>query len=335
MPAKFPAAVPDVQAASFLPLVADQLVAVEEVFRSRLQSDVPLIDEAGAYIADGGGKRVRPALLLLAAQILDRDNEEAVTYAAVVELIHTATLIHDDVVDHSGLRRGQETPNRKWGNSRTVLLGDWVYTSAMHLALKHGNVEVLRALVQATLRMTEGELLTLERRGARDLSLDEYYQIIRRKTAHLFSAACYVPSLMAPTTAETGQALQTYGMELGLCFQIKDDLLDFTSESATVGKPTLADLREGKLTLPVLLMLPRLTPGERGAVFAVLEDGGFERTSEDFVLELVAREGTIEETERRASEHGRAAREAILKLPSCPARDALEAAPDFLLHRRS
>ncbi len=325
--------------AAFLPLIASELEQVEELFRARLASDVSFIDDAGTYIAAGGGKRVRPALLLLVARAIDRLGEEAVTYAAVVELIHTATLVHDDVVDHSGLRRGQATPNQKWGNSRTVLLGDWIYTTAMHLALRHDRVDVIRTLVEATLKMTEGELLTLERLGAPDLTLDEYYRIIRRKTAHLFAAACQVPTLIDPDSArqssELGDSLRSYGMELGLCFQLKDDLLDFTAVSDDLGKPSLADLREGKLTLPVLLSLPKISDQERQRIFQVMKDRSFDRIPAEQVLDIIAREGTVEQATQIAEQHGQNALEALSKIPASSARNALEAAPDFVLHRRS
>ncbi|MDX1644587.1 MAG: polyprenyl synthetase family protein, partial [Thermoanaerobaculia bacterium] len=180
----------------FLRLIEAELLATEEIFHRSLATDVPFIRDAGEYIFQGGGKRVRPALLLLAAKLLGRDGEEETTYGAVVELIHTATLIHDDIIDHSTLRRGQKTPNHLWGNSRTVLLGDWLYTTAMRLALEHDNLAVIKTLVEATLRMTEGELLTLERLGRVDVTVDEYFQVIERKTAALFGAACFLPSLI-------------------------------------------------------------------------------------------------------------------------------------------
>lgn len=323
------------RAADFLGLIDGPLEDVEDVFRRRLASDVPLIDHAGEYIARGGGKRVRPALLLLVAKALDRLGPEAVTYAAVVELIHTATLVHDDVVDHASLRRGRQTPNQRWGNSRTVLIGDWIYTTAMHLALEHDQVDVIRTLVAATLKMTEGELLTLERRGAPDLTLDEYYRIIRRKTAHLFAAACEVPSMIEPATPDLRQGLREYGMELGLCFQLKDDLLDFTADSSEIGKPALADLCEGKLTAPILLLLPRLSEAERKPILDVLEDRSFERVSADEILAMVEREGTIEKTAELAAEHARRAQAALEPLAAGAAREALQAAPDFVLNRRA
>lgn len=321
--------------ARFLASVADKLIQTEELFRTHLASEVPFIRDAGVYLADSGGKRVRPALLLLTARLLGHDSDEEVTYAAVVELVHTATLIHDDVIDHASLRRGQETLNALWGNSQTVLLGDWIYTTAMEMALTHDNVEVIRELCRATLRMTEGELLTLQRLGAMDLTADEYFRIIERKTAHLFAAACSIPCLMHPRSPDASAALARYGRNLGRCFQLVDDLLDFTAQESELGKPVLSDLKEGKLTLPLILLLPRVDGGARQLVEQVLEDRAFRRTAPEQVLELVAREGTLEEVEEMAHEYAEKARRALEGFPLSDAREALELAPEFVLHRRS
>jgi octaprenyl-diphosphate synthase len=316
-------------------LVTRELVATEEVFRTQLHSDVPFIHEAGIYLSSGGGKRMRPALLLLAAKLLDRASEEAVTYAAVVEYIHTATLIHDDIIDHATLRRGKQTINHLWGNNQTVLLGDWLYTNAMQMALSHGNLAVVSTLCDATLRMTEGELLSFARLGSIDLTRDEYFSIIERKTARLFAAACSIPAIMEPRDAAAERALKTFGAKLGLCFQLVDDLLDFTGQQSEVGKPVLSDLKEGRLTLPLLLALPRLDAIRRRWVEAVLEDRAFVRVAPEQILELVAAEGTIEEVEILADGLAAEARDALAFLPAVEAREALEFAPEFVLHRRS
>ena len=324
----------------FLALIGDKLVATEEVFRAHLASDVPFIHHAGDYLARSGGKRMRPALLLLVARLLGHDSDEEVTYAAVVEFIHTATLIHDDVIDHATLRRGQTTVNELWGNSLTVLLGDWLYTNAMRMALSHGNLAVVRELCDATLKMVEGELLALQRLGSIDLSVDEYFGIIDRKTAHLFAAACSVPCLIPSRgpqrlDAEAAQrALRRYGKSLGTCFQLVDDLLDFTASEAELGKPVLSDLKEGKLTLPLILLLPRVGPGERRLVQQVLEDRAFERVGPEQVLDVVRREGTVDEVEEMAHDFAEEAREALSPFAPGDARDALELAPDFVLNRR-
>ncbi len=319
----------------FVDLVADKLVATEALFRRHLDSDVPFIRQAGEYIAQGGGKRVRPALTLLAARLLGHDGEEEITYGAVVELIHTATLIHDDIIDHAGLRRGQPTLNNLWGNNLTVLLGDWIYTKAMQMALSHGRIEVVQRLCDATLRMTEGELLAFQRLGAIDLTTDEYFEIIDRKTAHLFAAACSIPALIQPSRAEAGPVLDRYGRELGICFQLVDDLLDFTAREAELGKPVLSDLKEGKLTLPLILLLPRVTAAERRLIEMVLEDRSFARVSPQQILELVRSQGTLEEVTEMAEGHAAQARRELQFFAPSDARDALEFAPDFVLYRRS
>jgi octaprenyl-diphosphate synthase len=324
----------------FLTLIGDKLAAAEEVFRRHLASDVPFIDHAGDYLARSGGKRMRPALLLLVARLLGHEGEEEVTYAAVVEFIHTATLIHDDVIDHAALRRGQTTVNELWGNSLTVLLGDWLYTNAMRMALAHGNLEVVRELCDATLKMVEGELLALQRLGAIDLTVDEYFGIIDRKTAHLFAAACSVPCLIPPSRPQriepeaAYRAMRRYGKSLGTCFQLVDDLLDFTASEAELGKPVLSDLKEGKLTLPLILLLPRVGAGERRLVQQVLEDRAFERVAPEQVLAVVAREGTVEEVEEMAHDFAEEARLALEPFAESDAREALELAPDFVLNRR-
>ncbi len=278
---------------------------------------------------------MRPALVLLSATMLGHDSDEEVTYAAVVELIHSATLIHDDIIDHATLRRSKPTVNRIWGNSKTVLLGDWLYTTAMSMALSHGNLEVVRRLCEATLQMTEGELLALDRLGAIDLSREEYFAIVERKTAHLFAAAASVPALMKPDRPEAVEVLAAYGRALGTCFQLVDDLLDFTARERELGKPVLSDLKEGKLTLPLLLALPRLDATRRGWIESVLEDGAFSRVEAGSILELVEAEGTLEETLELAQGYARSAQEQLAFFPASDARDALELAPDFVLNRRN
>ena len=317
-----------------LELIADKLEATEQVFQRNLASDVPFVPQAGEYLLAGGGKRMRPALLLLSARLLGRDSDEEVTYAAVVEMIHTATLIHDDIIDHSELRRGRKTINALWGNSLTVLLGDWLYTRALQKALSHGNLAVIRHLCEATLKMTEGELLAQQRLGALDLTVDEYFRIIDRKTAQLFAAAASIPSLMEPADAVAGEALASYGKALGTCFQLVDDLLDFTSSERELGKPVLGDLQDGKLTLPLILLLPRVDAARRRAIENVLEDRGFERTASAEILELVAGEGTLDEAAEMAAAWAETARQALAGLPANEAREALELAPDFVLNRR-
>lgn len=319
----------------FLALVADKLARTEVCIHEHLGSDVPFIEEAGRYLASAGGKRLRPAMLLLASRLLGHDSEEEITYATVVEFIHTATLVHDDVIDHASLRRGRRTIHELWGNNRTVLLGDWLYTTAMNLALSHGNVEVIRRLCHATLGMTEGELLVLQRLGAIDVSVAEYFDIIERKTARLFAASCSVPALVGRHDPVADGALRRYGQKLGLLFQLVDDRLDFTAREDEVGKPVLSDLKEGKLTLPLILALPRMGPEERERIAKVLADRSFERVAPGEILELVRREGTLEEVDQRARDLAAEAVAELAVFSSSDARDALEFAPHYVLHRRA
>jgi octaprenyl-diphosphate synthase len=315
--------------------IADKLAATEALIRTRVTSDVPFVERAGEYLFAAGGKRMRPALLLACARLLGRDSDEEVTYAAVVEFIHAATLVHDDIIDHSDLRRGRRTVNSMWGSDLTVLLGDWLYTTAMRMAIEHDNLAIIDLFCGATLRMTEGELLVLERLGAPDFGVEEYFDVIDRKTAALFSAACAAPALMHPARPEAREPLAAYGRALGVCFQIVDDLLDFTASEATLGKPVLSDLREGKLTLPILLAMPRLTPFDRAKVEHVLVDRAFRRSTADEILELVTREGTLAEAREHAEHWAEQARQALDSLPEGDARPTLAAAVDFVLDRRA
>ncbi len=333
--ARLPKASEPPDAARFLELIGGKLLATEALLRQTLDADIPFIREAGGYIFDGGGKRVRPALLLLANRALGNEGDEDVTYATVVELIHTATLIHDDIIDHASLRRSRATLNSLWGNSLTVLLGDWLYTKAMRMALSHGNLEVIQALCAATLKMTEGELLSLQRLGEMDLTVEEYFDIIERKTAHLFAAACSIPSLIPPQRPEHRESLRRYGRCLGICFQLVDDLLDFTARESELGKPVLSDLREGKLTLPLIMLLPRLEARCRRPIETVLEDRSFERVAAAEILDLVTSAGALEEVEEMAEGYAADAQQQLAALPAGEARDALEYAPDFVLRRRT
>lgn len=324
-----------VPAARILELIGAELAATEEVLRQRLASDVPFIQKAGEYLFRGGGKRMRPALLLLCARLLGRRSSEEITYAAVVEMIHTATLVHDDIIDHAALRRGRRTLHSVWGANLSVLVGDWLYSKAMRMAIEHDNLRVIDLMCDATLRMTEGELLVLERLGAIDLGADEYFDIIDRKTARLFAAACSVPAVMRPARPEAFEPLERFGRALGTCFQLVDDLLDFTARQEELGKPVLSDLKEGKLTLPLILALPRLSSAERGKVEAVLEERAFGRVAPAEILELVRREGTLEETAALAERHAAEARAALADFPDSEFRRALELAPDYVLGRRA
>jgi len=238
----------------FEPIRGD-LEKVEREFGRHLQSQVDLIPRIGKYIQTSGGKRVRPAVLLMVSRLCGYTGDRAVLHAAVVEFIHTATLVHDDIIDDSELRRGRLAVHSQWGNDITVLLGDFLYIKAMSLALSQDSLDIVRLLCDATLRMIEGEIYQLTKNGDIDISEDEHFDIIRRKTAYLFSASAQIGGMLGTATPEQLRALRDYGFHLGIAFQLMDDLLDFTGDSAALGKPVGGDLREGKLTLPVIRLL--------------------------------------------------------------------------------
>jgi octaprenyl-diphosphate synthase len=314
-------------------LVEDDLVRVEALFEEHLRSDVGLVGEIGRYILQGGGKRIRPALLLLACRLCGYRGDRAVLLASVVEFIHTATLLHDDIIDEATVRRGRRSVNSRWGNDITVLLGDYLYTKSMAMALSQDNLKVLRLLSDVTLRMIEGELLEIEGNG--DLHVDEgaHLDIIRRKTADLFSACLRIGAILGEVGEERERALANYGLNLGICFQMVDDLLDFTADEKVLGKPVASDLREGKLTLPVIYLLRRAGPDAAETVSLVLADRGFERVSRDEFLKLVREHGALDEARAAAERYAEAARRDLLSFERSPYREALSALPDFILAR--
>ena len=233
------------RAERLIELIAPKLQLVDEELRRNFQSQIKTIGDVGEHILAGGGKRLRPALLLLVSKMLRYDGYRDVIYGAVVEFIHTATLVHDDIIDEAAIRRGRTSINYRWGNQLTVLVGDYIFMHSMSMALAEGNLDILRLLSNVTIRMIEGEILGLEQNGRADLSLDDYFDIVSRKTAALFGACCRIPAYLVDLPDPAASALFNYGKNLGICFQVIDDLLDFTSSTEVLGKPALSDL-EGR-----------------------------------------------------------------------------------------
>src|SRR6266581_3379636 len=249
----------------FDPIRTD-LQAVDREFDRHVQSQVDLIPKIGRYIQTSGGKRVRPAVLLMAARLGGYSGERAVLNASVVEFIHTATLVHDDIIDGADLRRGRLAVHSRWGNDITVLLGDYLYIKSMALALMHDALEIIRLLCDVTLRMIEGELYQLTKNGDADITEDEHFEIMRRKTAFLFGGCAQIGGMLGKVPAEREQALREYGFNLGVAFQLVDDLLDFTGDAEAVGKPIGSDLREGKVTLPLIHLLGHAKDSRPGKI---------------------------------------------------------------------
>jgi len=314
-------------------LVEDDLGKVEEIFRTQVRSDVPLVGEIGRYVQEGGGKRVRPALLLLASRLSGYRGERAVTLASTVEFIHTASLLHDDIIDEATTRRGRRSVNSRWGNDITVLLGDFLYTKAMGMALSQDNLRILRLLSDVTLRLIEGEILEIERNGNMRVTVEDHVDTIRRKTADLFAACTRIGAILGALGEAREAALASYGLNLGLCFQMVDDLLDFTAEEKTLGKPVANDLREGKVTLPMIFLLRRGGDAAEAQVRTVLEDRAFSRVSRDELVRLARDCGALEEARAMAERYADEARASLLAFEPSPYREALDALPGFILAR--
>jgi octaprenyl-diphosphate synthase len=316
-----------------------KLTDVESVLIERTRSAIPTIALIGDYLVEGGGKRIRPALLLLGSHMLGYEGSRDVRYAAMIEFLHTATLVHDDIIDDAQLRRGRPSVNRRWGNELTVLFGDFLYMKSMEIALEEGDLRVLSVLSEVTLRMTEGEIIGAERRGFLDLTLEGYLDIVRRKTALLFAGACKIPSFLVASafgeSAETwGARLWEYGLALGIAFQLQDDLLDYTAKESDLGKPVLSDLKEGKLTLPLLLCLPQATRVERKLIETVVKEEGFDSVQPGQVLEIVHRLDALERAHRVAESHAERAREIAASFPDTASREGFLLAAEYAANRR-
>lgn len=316
-----------------LGLVEQDLLRVERVFRDEFLSDLKVISDVASHVRDAGGKRIRPALLLLASRLFSHSSDRMITLGAVVEYIHTATLLHDDVIDEAATRRGRKSANSRWGNKTTVLIGDFLYTKSMAMALTQDNLGILRLLSDVTLRMIEGQVLEIEREADLAVREDQHIDIIRRKTADLFAACMRIGAILGNASEEKEQALSAYGLALGLAFQMKDDLLDFTASEKSLGKPVGLDLREGKLTLPVIYMMEAGDAEVRTKVEMVVEDRGFDRVSHVEIVALARRTGALARAEEMAIREAEAARRALQVFGPSPERDALMTLPDFILAR--
>lgn len=324
--------VPDL--ARILEPVRDSLAAVEREFARHLESRVELIPQMGRYVQMSGGKRVRPAVLLLSARLCGYHGDRAVLNAAVVEYIHTATLVHDDIIDDAETRRGRLTAHSRWGSDITVLLGDYLYIRSMAMALTQDTLDVVRLLCDVTLRMIEGELYQLTKTGDVGLSESEHFEIIRRKTAYLFSGCAEIGGLLGACTAEQQVALREYGFNLGTAFQIVDDVLDYMSDERTIGKPIGGDLREGKITLPVILLLQRSSSETAALVQQAVTDGVVTPEAWRHITDEMAAHGVVASTFERATSYAeRAKRQLTDAFPPSADRDGLIALADYVLSR--
>lgn len=319
--------------AQALSLVAHDMALVDQVIQERLSSDVPLVGQVAQYIIGAGGKRVRPALLLLMCQALGCEDSRRHTLAAVVEFIHTATLLHDDVVDESTLRRGRDTANEVFGNAASVLVGDFLYSRAFQMMVDAGNMRIMQVLADATNVIAEGEVLQLM--NMHDAHLDEqaYLRVIRAKTAKLFEASARLAAILAGSDADTEARCAAYGQALGAAFQVVDDVLDYEGDASELGKNLGDDLREGKMTLPIICTLRRCNPDEAQLIRSAIESGNTEQL--DAIVQIVRQSGGLVDARASATAEAERAIEAARALPANPHTEALVQLAAVLLERRS
>ncbi len=328
-------------AAEVVELLRDDLAAIEREFTAQSDSPVEVITDIANYLIAGGGKRIRPLLLLLSSKALGCTSPARIRLGAVVEMLHTATLVHDDIIDEADTRRGRPSSNTTWGNAKCVLAGDWLYMQSFRTALEERNFRVLDLLISLTQQMVEGELLQIEKLGHL-INEEEYFDLIYRKTACLFKVSMQLGAAISDPLANQiseealprfDEQLGEYGRNLGLAFQIVDDVLDLTASEDVLGKPVASDLREGKATLAVIHALERGTGADREAIRTVLADRSFARVSHPHILEILKRHGSLEYAMDTACAHAEAARLSIAELPDSDARRALLWVPGFVTSR--
>jgi octaprenyl-diphosphate synthase len=313
-------------------LLRDDLVAIEQELGRDAASSVSTITEIAEYLRGGGGKRIRPSLLLLSAHTLGYAGQGAVRLGAVVEMVHTATLVHDDIIDGADVRRGRPSANTTWGNEKCVLAGDWLYMQAFKVALEEKSLRVLDLLIGLTQQMVEGELLQIQKLG-RAVSEAEYYDLIYRKTACLFSVSMRLGAVLAGATEAQESSLAAYGRTVGLAFQIVDDVLDLTATEEVLGKPVASDLREGKATLSVIHSIDHGTAADRQAIQRVLDDRSFERVSRDKIQAILVRNGSVEYAMSVADRYAEQSRQALAPIADSEFKRALLWVPDFVVAR--
>lgn len=314
-------------------LIDEDMVQVDQCITTNLASEVALINRLSDYIIGAGGKRLRPRLLLLAAHACGHGSDKAHTAAAIIEFIHTATLLHDDVVDESKLRRGRETANERWGNEAAVLVGDFLYSRAFEMMVEMDSMRVMQILAGTTNTIAEGEVMQLMNIHDADTTKARYWQVIESKTAVLFAAAARIGAILAEQDQTVEQLLSAYGSRLGRAFQLVDDALDYSSDSATLGKEIGDDLAEGKPTMPLLIALERGTASEQAIIRGAIERGG--RDQIDNVMAIIERTRAIEETLALADQEAEAAVKGLQNMPKNTYIDALSGLAMLSVERRN
>ncbi len=314
-------------------LLSGKLTQVEDLFKSMLSSESRIISEVGEYIVQSAGKRIRPLLHLLCAGMCGYKGDRDTRFAAIFEAIHTATLIHDDIIDNAHTRRGKAAVNRRWGTAITVLLGDYIYTKSVLLAIQDGDMKIIQLIAQTTMDMIEGELMEESVQGKLDLSEEEYLEIVKRKTAVLFSACCAVAAIISNASEREINAMKNYGMNLGIAFQLADDLLDFTADEKTLGKPVASDLKEGRLTLPMIYLLEFDNGKHKKLIASILQSKEDNSESFDELLKLVQENGGIHKTRQKALSYAQEAKTAIDSFKDSLYKETLMNLSDLIVYR--
>ena len=316
-------------------LVRDDLALVEDELARQSDTAFPAVSEVAAYLLGGGGKRLRPALLLLSANYAGRKDHSAIRLAAVVELLHSATLIHDDVIDSAGTRRGRPSANARWGNHRSVLTGDWLYMQSFQMALEERNFHILDILIDLTQKMVEGELIQLEKIGRIDVTEEDALRLATYKTACLFSGCARLGAVLGRMEEQEEEALAEYGRNAGLAFQLVDDLLDFTASAQQLGKPVLSDLKEGKVTLPLIYAMENGHREARELVARVLAEKEFDSVRPETIVSLVHDSGALDRARCLAQGYAQRAKACLNGHRDSEYARALATLPDFILEREN
>ncbi len=316
-------------------VISDDLARLEQSIDKLLTTRVTFIKEVVQHIVKSGGKRIRPILVILSAKLCGVGDDQHIPYAAIIEFIHTATLLHDDVVDNAKIRRGRLTANTIWGNESSVLVGDFLFTKSFDLMIQGQNPEILKIVANATTKLAEGEIMELIRTSDVDTTEEDYYEVINNKTAVLLSAACEIGAVLGSVDVERRSALKEFGHHLGMAFQLKDDLLDYVSTDSTLGKNIGIDFKEGKLTLPLIHTLKYVSPAERTTILTALQK---KRTSKrDFqkAKDIIEKYGGLEYTSDVSKEHIEKARAFLAVFPPSPYKDALLELATYIITREA
>ncbi|MBW1980144.1 MAG: polyprenyl synthetase family protein [Deltaproteobacteria bacterium] len=314
--------------------IQKHLERIEEEIEKNLHSSVPLVALVSRYIIRSGGKRLRPLLMVLASQLLDPEQDEHYPLSIIFEYLHAATLLHDDVVDHAELRRGKAAANTVFGNAAVVLVGDFLLATSFALSVTSGNLKILQVLSDTTKMMAEGEILQLINSDNLEASEQDYREVITRKTAILIAAACQIGAILGRADLRQEESMHSFGLNLGIAFQLRDDVLDYAGSEEEVGKPIGNDLREGKITLPLIRALSRSNNNERQRLVELITADEIDDNVFLEVRRIIDRHQGIEYTSRMAAQHIAMAKDALLSFPSSPTRDLLEEIADYVVSRR-